>query len=60
MLVPDHPTVTRITMLKGRAIDEMFELETKQSWDERDSAGLEAKEIGEQVTDGLGIYLASG
>ena len=38
----------------------MFRLEAEQSWDAHESTSLEAKELGEQVTDGLEIYLASG
>ena len=47
-------------MLLGHARHEMSELETKQSWNAREFAGLEAKELREQVTDELWINLSSG
>ena len=47
-------------VLQGRAKHEMSELEIEQPWDAHESIGLEVKELREQVTDGLGIYLASG
>ena len=34
-------------------------LEVEQPWEAREFASLEAKELGEQVTDGPRIYLAS-
>ena len=34
-------------------------LEAKLTWNVRQSASLEAKELGEQATDGIEIYLAS-
>ena len=46
-------------MLQGRARYEMFRLEAKHSWDARESVSLKAKELGEQVIDGYGIYLVS-
>ena len=46
-------------MLEGCAKHEMFEQETKQSWDTYEFNGLEANELGEQVTDGFEIYLES-
>ena len=47
-------------MLEGRARHEMSELETEQPWDASEFTSLEAKELGEQVIDGLEIYLESG
>ena len=38
----------------------MSGLKAEQPWDTRESARFEAKELGDQVTDGLEIYLASG
>ena len=35
-------------------------LEVEQLWDARESASLEAKKLGKQVTNGPRIYLASG
>ena len=47
-------------MLQGRARHEMPGLEAEQPWDTRESTSLEAKEFGEQVTDGAKIYFESG
>ena len=47
-------------MLQGRTRYGKSELEAKESWDTCQFASLEANELGEQVTDGPRIYLASG
>ena len=47
-------------MLQGRARHEMSELEIEYLWVTHESVSLETKELGEQVTDELGIYLTSG
>ena len=38
----------------------MSGLGAEHPWDSRESASFEAKALGEQVTDGLGIYLERG
>ena len=47
-------------MLQGHARYGKSGLEAEQLWDTHESSSLEAKELGEQVTDGPRIYLASG
>ena len=47
-------------MLKGRARHGKSILEVEKLWDTRESASLEAKKLTKQVTNGSGIYLASG
>ena len=47
-------------MLQEHARHEISKLEVEQPYDTCELVGLEAKELGEQVTDGPGIYLASG
>ena len=47
-------------MLQERARHEISRLEVEQPYDTCELVGLEAKELGLQVTDGPGIYLESG
>ena len=46
--------------MQGRDRHEMSGLEVEQPWDSCESAGLEAKELGEQVANGPELYLESG
>ena len=47
-------------MVQGRNKLGMSELGVELSWDARQSASLEAKELEEQVTDGPKMILAKG
>ena len=47
-------------MVQGHARYDKSRLEKEQIWDTLESISIEAKELGEQVTDGPSNYLASG
>ena len=46
-------------MVQARVRLGVFELGAELTWDARQSASLEVKELGEQVTNGSRIFLAS-